>query len=380
MARNGTWIALALAFAGLAGGDEAAVKRWDEPQRESFALTDAPPERIAAELRGRYGVPFEADVSGLPPLDFEATGVTFFEAIDRLASARNLVVAGWPQGVGENRLRLVRVSRSLPSTPVAYVGPTRLSVQRISALNEADWTPDEDKRDWKEFVAGLPPEVRSALGRDEPRLRITFDWTAEPGCEEAALVAWEVHGAEAGGAIDMQGPPKLPLQANDSFAVDFAVPSRKVRHIAKLEGRIRVALPLRDDQVEFRAAEQGQSKVLGRAKAKLEDIDESRKIVRFTIDGAPCDSLDARNSSRAIRVGSKGAADGRAPLLTVFAYGAGGAEIAGTFKRTWSDVGSPLKTYWIELDEAPARIVLRATVAVAFREAPFAFKDIPLPE
>ena len=78
VARNGTWIALVLVFAGIAAGQEGLAERWDKPKRESFALEDAAPEKIAEEIRSRYGVSFEADCIGLPPLDFAAKDVTFF--------------------------------------------------------------------------------------------------------------------------------------------------------------------------------------------------------------------------------------------------------------------------------------------------------------
>jgi len=42
-------------------------------------------------------------------------------------------------------------------------------------------------------------------------------------------------------------------------------------------------------------------------------------------------------------------------------------------------VNFPSVTYWIDLERAPARIVLRSTTTALVRELPFSFTKIPLP-
>jgi len=383
MARNGTWLVALFAVTAVAGADEELVERWDKPHVESFAMKDATPQDVLKEIRTRFDVPVEYLELDLPHMDFEAKDVTFFEAIDRLASSQDLLVAGWPLGRQKNRLLLVRTTRPLPATPVAHVGPTRLSVQRICAINVTEWIPEDPRQQaMDETIDKLIPGMRAYLHPDEPRLRMTFCWIAQPGCEQAALVGWEVRHAESdtGAAIDVTAPPELPLRANGTFSVDFAAVPRRVRSIAKLEGRIRVVLPLREGEVEFLATEQGRTKALGEASVRLDDVDDLQAVVRFTVNGAPCKPLNVRNSESAVRVGSTTDTEGSAPFLTVLAYREDGREIAGSLRRTWSDVGSPRKTFWIDLDEAPARLLLRTTTGVVEREMPFAFKDIPLPE
>lgn len=385
MTRNGTWLVAAVAACtAAAGADEALVERWDKPRVESFALRGAPPKDVLADISARYGVAVRAAPMDLPAMDFEAADVTFFEALDRLASAHGLLVTGWP--VGERPLALGRPGRRLPAMPVAHIGPSRLAVQSVSLLAATHWTIVEPK------VEIGAEDVTSAFSRytrdwmadlaEAPRMRVGFQWMTEPGFEQVALVGWDIRRAEddTGAGIAVTVPPGLPLAANHSFSVDFEAPRRSARSIARLEGRMRVALPLREGEVEFKADEARRTKPLGDARVKLEDVDAEGAVVRLSIEGAPCGPLKpcmAELRRHDVRVGSRA---GGAPLsVTVIAYDADGAEVAGSLMRTWSDVNFPSVTYWIDLERAPARIVLRSTTTALVRELPFSFTKIPLP-
>jgi hypothetical protein len=381
VARNGTWLLATLVLGAAAEADEALVERWDKPRRESFAMKDASPQDVVREIRERYGVPVADIALDLPRMDFEAKDVTFFEALDRLAAARGLLLAG--RAPATEPIALVRPARPLPTTPVAHVGPSRLSVRSISVLAETRWTTGEPRRtDIEEDIARI---LRDRGGPERPRVRVGFQWITEPGFEETSLVSWSVHSAvdDCGAEIAVTLRPDLPLAANDCFVAEFEKPSGKARSIAKLEGRLRVALPAREGQAEFAAGEARQWKPLGDARVKVEDVDAADGTVRLAIEGAPCAALkpcmgDLDVNTHDLRVGSR--SGGSSLTVTVLAYRADGAEIAGSVTRRWWDVNFPSVTYWIDLDEAPARLALRTTTVALVREAPFSFSDIPLPE
>jgi hypothetical protein len=366
-----------------AAADEALVERWNKPRRESFAFEDELPAKVAEEVSKRFGIPFEAggllEVRG----EFHAKDATFFEVLDRFAAAHGLLVAGWPGEAARRRaavflprtrgLALVRPEAPGP-VPVVHMGPSRFSVSGVSVLAEREWARDEAE----DFPGGAD---LGALFNDLaaiPRLRIAFRWVVEPGFEDVTLVACEVRHLEddTGTGRAVLRPPNLPCPANDEFSIDFAPPPRRARTITRLEGRLRVALPLRGSRVEFQAAEVGMTKQLGGAQLRLDDIEDA--TVRITLKGPPASPLMARSESPDLHVGR--ASTPTARDLRLAAYRADGTEIAGSKGHQYTHVDGGCWTYRIDLHEPPARLVVEATTEALVREIPFAFGVIPLPD
>ncbi|HEX5136211.1 MAG TPA: hypothetical protein VFY93_04505 [Planctomycetota bacterium] len=384
MARNGTWLValFVVVVAAAAGADEDLVERWDKPHVESFALKDATPQDVLREIRTRFGVPVGDLALDLPRMDFEAKDVTFLEALDRLAAAHGLLLrgSGFP---GAKSLSLARASRKVPPMPVCHVGPSRLSVEGISVLNATHWG-DEPLRaggtDTSPVGLALDRFLNDSV--DVPRLRLWFVWMAEPDLE-VALVAFAVRRVQydAGAEASVLDRPGLPIAAGGGFSADLDAPPRSARSIAKLEGRLRVAVPLGQGEVEFKADAWQERKQLGDARVKIEAVDTDAAVVRLSLEGAPCAALKPyfTELDERVRV-CVGSDNAKRMAVTVLAYRADGTEIAGRVRRVWSDVNFPTVTYWLALDEAPVRIVLRSTTTARVREAPFSFTDIPLPD
>jgi len=370
VARNGTWIALALAFAGIAGADEDLLQRWDHPKRETFEMKGVPPERVAEEIRKRFGTAFKLDATNVERTDFVAKDVTFLEALDGFAAAQGLFLVGVP-APEETRecheaLALVRVDRPLGATPVAYVGPSRLSVQGLAARTTWVFTAEGPR------IGPSPMLAAWSDLENEEHLCVVFKWIVEPGLEDALLVRLKVAAQDDTGR-DLRALPRyifdpphlicgeLPLRANGYFHVNLPAPRAEARALRRLSGSMEVALPVERSEIAFDPRNVGDTKSLGGCQVKLVEGDGT--ITRFAFEGIPCKEIRQSDPVDQIEILGFGA-DGRAV----------------EYSRCGGTVGDGRATWWNAWDQPPSRIVLRAITKVVLREVPFAFDDVPLPE
>jgi hypothetical protein len=375
-------VLIAVTLAAVAVADDGIVDRWDQPRRESFDLKAVTAQQAAEEVKKRYGVGISVVAhGGVATADFAATGVTFLEALDRLAALHGLAVSGAPVGGtaewGEPRpLALARPAMGVRPVAASHIGGSRLSVEGVSVVAVLACAPEP-----QEERLVLPPHDDGP-----PGLSVRLRWIAEPGLDSIARFAFEVVAAEddTGQRLPvLEGRPWQQLEfvsANRDFVVRLERPSPKATAIRKLEGRLKVAIPLERAKIEFAANEIGQTKALGGAQVSLDAIDEETKEVTISVHGAPCAGL-GEGAYPHLRVGSmhgawSGAWGGNA--IRVSPYGADGREIDASGTRTGTDDGK--WTARISLGAVPKKISVDALVRAVVRDATFSFKDIPLPE
>jgi hypothetical protein len=395
-------VLLLLVIAGGAAADDSLVERWDKPKRESFALAGAPPEKVAEEIRKRYGIAFEAEVKDTGPSGFEVKDAMFLEALDRFAAAQGLSLVGVPvpeelREHEQEALALVRPSRPHGKTPVAYVGPSRLSVQGLAGWTTA--APDERIRTARVFTAEGPRVGTSPLlaawsdledkpedveqNEEASRLHVVFKWIAEPGFEELLLVRLKVAAEDDAGRALRVSPPyvfdppdavcaDLPLNANRNFSVHFDPPSTEARAIGKMVVVMKLAQPVERSRVEFLAKDVGTTKQLGGCKVTF--VEAKGVLTRFAFDGVPCIGILPTGT-----FASSGMERASADQIALFAYDADGQALEEA-PHCGGTASGTRATYWEEWNERPARFTLEAVTKVAWREATFAFADIPLPE
>ena len=377
---------LVVALAGAAVADDALVRCWDSPQRESFDVKAAVTEQLVEELRTRYGVRFSFPASDTKLHDFAAKDVTFFEALDRLAALHGLVLTGAPVKAtgdyGEPKpLALVRPAEGVRPIPAVFVGPSRLSVQSVSLVVTAHCAPEEEEDDGHLVLGGFGQE-------DVPGLGVRLRWIVEPGFEGIGHFDLKVVAAEddTGQPIEVGSEPSFDLEwvrpANRDFVLRLGRPSAKAKAIRKLEGTMRVAIPVEWAKIEFLADEVGKAKELGGAKVTLDSIDPEKKAVAITLSGTPCAGL-GESGYPDLLVGSddhvwRGSWAGSA--IKVLPYDAGGRGIQQGSEGTNTTRGDDKWTAKVALEAVPARIAIEALVRAAVREATFSFADIPLPE
>ncbi len=359
-----------LVLAAAATADDALLERWDKPRRETFELKDAEAERVAEEIRSRYGIPVRLDVTGLQRAAFVAKDATFFDALDRFAALHAIHLAGVPGSARdrdswETDLRLVRVDPAVTSTPAAYFGPSRFSVECASVLAVQRCAP----------ALPVPDDV---IGLDEeeiPRLRLRLRWLVEPGFEEAELVEWTCAGAvdDLGGTC-APFPDELDLAvpavpANARFLVELRPPRQGAKKLARVELTVRIALPAAREEVTFDASEVGTTKKLGGARITFVKLKGT--AARFVTEG----SLNGESGTPMIVPASNDFGimlrDSMGDVV-LRAYSESGAEIAAVPVMAFPQQG-------VDLAHAPKRIVLSAVTKVAMRETTVAFTDVPLP-
>jgi len=371
--RNGRWLLAALALAAPTLADDALADRWDHPRRENFDIRDSSARDVAEAISKRFGVPIRCeDASATDPTAFKVTDVTFFEALDRLAAAQGLSVVGVPASEetrehSQESLALRRPARAHGATPVAYLGPSRLSVQGLAARKTKVFTAEGPRVGTDPVLAAWSDLV------EEDRLHVVFKWIVEPGFEDLMLVRMKVAAEDDAGnplrivpRFEFVDPPgtvcsDLPLKADRNFSVYFDRPRPEARAIRELTGTVWVALPVERGEIEFRPADAGSAKQLGGCRVTF--VEAKDDVLRFAFEGVPCVEISATDLLGRIEIVAYGA-DGR----VVECSKCGGTE------------GEDRPTWWEEYEGPPARVVLRAITKVALREAPFAFADIPLPE
>jgi hypothetical protein len=366
-------------LAGAARADDDLGARFDHPRRESFERKGAWAATVAEEISKRYGVPFAHLGPAGERADFAVNDATFFEALDRLAATYGLSVVGVPgpeerRQFGQAGLAVLAPDPPLPPTPVAYAGPSRLSVQGVAVLRVRQCAAADPVDE--EFVWPFMDDDR------QPHACVQLRWLTEPGFEEAAIVE-----ILQGSAADDRGRPleitepagDLPVNGNSDFALRLALPAREAKAIAKLEGRMRIVLPIEQGRVEFAAKEAGATKALGGGSITL--IAAANKNVSFTLVGAPCRGMQPSERGFDVRVGSEDWVQRGARTITLLAYDAEGREIGrGGGMSSSSALFGAAWTFEIELDAVPDRMTFESVTRVITREFPFAFKDIPLPD
>jgi len=389
------WCVLGLLAAGAAAGPNL-VERWDNPKRATLQVKSTDLGRILAMLTEQCGTPVAYGHAG-PAVDFEAKDLTFFEALDRLGAENRLFLVGMPVTEeeahwGEIPLTLLRPAQPMPETPVAYMGPSRLSVESISLTRVRRFAPEaparaegEDEGEWCYEEDGQEEETN--------RLRITLKWIVERGFEEATLAAFTLDPL-----VDSEGAPLVPLaglsgplSANSRFAFDFVPGPPGRRSLGRLSGRMQVLLPAEKTDVTFLAADVGKTLRLGGSSVTLTAID-GEPSVSFTIVERPCAALaprgeDANWNSPDVVIRTM-AADGvpwieEAPIAAVslFLYDAAGKEVGfGMSSEETTNGDEPRWEYKFTLTAKPARVVFKAITKVETREATFAFAGLPLPE
>jgi hypothetical protein len=305
---------------------------------------------------------------------------TVFEALDRFAAAQRLHVVGVaaPEEKRERdqeSLKLVRVDRPIGATPVAYVGPSRLSVQGVVGMIIAE---GEEPVPATVVFTAERPHVGDALATawpdlaDEHHLCVVFKWMVEPGFEDLSIVRLKVAAEDDAGRRFLVlpryvwDPPdvicvELPLKANGSFRVKLSNPATDARAIGKIACSAEVAFPVERSEVEFALQDAGTAKRLGGCRIALVAVEES--VTRFEFDGLPCSEFRQTDALDQIEI---------------VAFGADGEAVESS--RCGGTVTDTKATWWEKWDEPPARVVLRAVTKVAVRNVGFSFKDIPLPE
>ncbi|HEX5136212.1 MAG TPA: hypothetical protein VFY93_04510 [Planctomycetota bacterium] len=358
------------ALAAVAAADDALLQQWDAPRRQTFALKRMPANLVTLELRRRYGCDFDdSKVSG--ELAFAARDATFFEALDQLAAALGLHVTGAPAPGGTRGLALARSDVPLGPAIVAYLGPSRLSVEVVSALAVRPCAPDPK-----------PSTLAETLGHDSPdaaprpRLRIQLRWIVEPGFEDVSLRELTLGQIEDdnGAPIDGKADAHLPVAANRPFALDFAGPPPKAKAIRKLEGVARVSIPVERGEISFAAGEAGVTKHLGLASITIQEI--KGESVSFEMVRTPAGTPE--EDAPVIAAGRYQAMRDEPPVLTVTAYDEKGVVLDGV-AQGYARMNDRY-TYKLVCEQPPARLTFQAVTKLATREAPFSFTDIPLPD
>jgi hypothetical protein len=377
---------LAVALAAVAAADDAIVQRWDNPKRESFDLKALSPQQAAEEVAKRYGVAVKVEAQGAAA-DFAATDVTFLEALDRLAAIHGLVLSGAPggkkRGWGEPRpLTLVRPPEGVRPVPAVYLGGSRLSVQGVCVVATLACAPEPEEDEMALRLGG--PSRDDAT----PGLGVRLRWIAEPGLETMGRFGFEVVTAEddTGQRLAVKEERlwrtlEWHMPANRDFIVQLDNPSPKARAIRKLEGRLKVAIPIERASVEFAANDVGQAKPLGAAQVTLESIDADAKTLTISMKGAPCAGFDVGYPDLLVGPDDhvwRGA--WAANAIQICPYGADGRGIEEGEDGTDRNLDDDKWTAKISLKAVPAKITVEALVRAAVREASFSFKDIPLPE
>jgi hypothetical protein len=368
-----------------AAADEAMADHWDKTRRESFALKKEKPLGVAVAIRMRFGFEMEFVDPPQDPMDFKQKDVTFFEAIDRLGAARGYYLVGTPQPPRRDTgdplpgdvLSLVKPDRPLAPPVIAYMGPSRLSVESLSVLAVTFCAPPRAPLVLRGLPAGLDAKIRihlPAAREEEPRLRLSLKWIVEPGFEGAAISDLSPRLAidDRGSPLVVVKPPRFPVPANGRFHFDLERPAyANAKAIRKFEGTARIALPLATAEVIFQAAEAGTTKPLGGAGVKLVSIEGS--TAKIALAGMPCGLLGVEPQ---LAVGSGGA--GGIEDITLVATDAEGKEVEAGNRSAESKEG--VQQLKVEFDRPPAKFVFRAVVRIATRDTTFAFGNIPLPE
>jgi len=354
----------------VAAANDAILHQWDAPRRQTFALKSMPANLVTLELRRRYGFEFDdSKVSG--DLAFAAKDATLFEALDQLAAALGLYVTGTPAPGGTHGLALARSDIPLGPAIVAHLGPSRLSVESVSALAVRPCAPDPK-----------PSTLAETLGHDSPdaaprpRLRIQLRWIVEPGFEDVSLRGLTLGQIEdeKGAPIDGKADAHLPVAANRLFALDFAGPPPKAKAIRKLEGVARVSIPVERGEISFAAGDVGATRHLGLASITLQEIDG--ETVCFEMARTPAGTVE--EDAPVIVAGRVQGMQNEPPVLAVTAYDEKGA-VLDAVAQGYADVNDRY-TYKLVCERPPARLVFQAITKLVTREMPFSFSDIPLPE
>jgi hypothetical protein len=211
-------------------------------------------------------------------------------------------------------------------------------------------------------------------------MRLRMHWLAGPGLEEVRITQWKVSAEDDQGKrlTGIEEPWEESTLPNRDVSLALTPPTRGARTLRKVEGTASIVLPLERGKVEFAPTEAGQTKPLGGARVKLQQVDAKEKSVSFSLKGRPCPGIKSdidMDVASEVWHGSSGA-----NAVRVVAYDAEGTEIPRGSGTHMSSDWLGRRTWTIEFEAVPSRIVLEALVRGEQREIPFSFTDIPLPE
>jgi len=393
------WCVLGLLAAGAAAGPNL-VERWDKPKRASLQVKATDLGKILAMLTEQCGTPVAYDQVG-PAVDFDAKDLGFFEALDRLGAENRLFLVGMPVTDEEatwsqTPLTLVRPAEPMPKTPVAYIGPSRLSVESISVTRVRRFVPEAPARSEGEHEGEWCYE-EDGQQEETNRLRITLKWIVERGFRDATLAACTLdplvdsEGAPLVPLADPASEHHLPLAANSVFAFDFVPGPPGRRRLTRLSGRLQVLLPAETTEITFLKADIGRTLRLGGSSVTLTAIDGEPSF-SFTLVDRPCAALaphgeDANWNSPDVVIRTAGGEEvswiegARIAMVSVYLYDADGKEVGyGMSSEETGDGEEARWQYKFTLTGKPAKVVFRAVTKVEAREATFAFENLPLPE
>ena len=352
-----------------AGPEGDLVKRWEQTARvsikdKSIRVADAI-EKICRKT-GQDQLRISAKAGQRIALELE--NATFFEAVDAVAERAGLALKTPGRWSDAGHFSLVARPEGMKRIPPVHSGPARLALFGIYAERNAArrFEPDASEPDttprklWLElhclFEKGLDGVVLGSVELDT----VTDD--ADQSLVDKRTVA---AGDDGEARVDLKagGPGSLMIR--------------------ELRGRAIVLIPRKVAELKLTPRARNRAKTLGKAKFTMVQClrkgSKNQPELVVALKGVPCPELGGKSDWGRVDVVTASLWRSRRAEVAIYLYTGSGKEIGTAGSRTDSGLGDAPVVYTFQLDDYPARIVVRSITEVVRREIPFHFSDLPIP-
>lgn len=336
-------------------GPAKSLKLWNSPKRGTFRFQQVELSTVLGKLEEHFEQRVKLQADGRSLVDLDAKRLTFFQALDLLATRNKLLLH-----VDGTSLILMEGAQELPESHVAYFGPSRLSLEE--AIRAKDW----DESDYlKVELKWLAPEEMVCALVDLKLERIVDD----KGTVYRMIETKRYNG--------------FPLNPNSTLTLHLTPPPESATRIIRFAGVLRVAFEAKREKITFKASERTKTKRLGRSAITFHGV-PGRKL-HFTVSQWSCPEFRGGEHDQPwIRFMTRGKSN-RSPQtpnvedITVHCYGKGKKEIGQAGSISYShDLGEPRWEHKIGVEKEPATIVFGAVTKLKLRDARFSFSNVTL--